>query len=153
MYVGSWYKIEGQFLIKRTTYHISNCKTSAYSNVDVTFIMHALYRYWQMQARNDRDFRKSSISPASCKQIDSSPKIKILENCYVCFYKFINGIISYLLFFHNEHIIIWSFWPNIRFLPSIVAEKNATTNILEGRTDRQTDRGKTVYPLSLRGYD
>jgi hypothetical protein len=26
---------------------------------------------------------------------------------------------------------------NIRFLPSIVAEKNATKNILEGRTDRQ----------------
>ena len=30
---------------------------------------------------------------------------------------------------------------NIRFLPSIVAEKNVTKNILEGRTDR----GKTVY--------
>jgi hypothetical protein len=31
---------------------------------------------------------------------------------------------------------------NIRFLPSIVAEKNATTNILgwtDGRTDRQKD--------------
>ena len=37
---------------------------------------------------------------------------------------------------------IWSLWPNIRFLPSIVAEKNATKNILDGRTDR----GKTVYP-------
>jgi hypothetical protein len=32
---------------------------------------------------------------------------------------------------------------NIRFLPSIVAEKNATKNIL-GRTDR----GKTVYTPS-----
>ena len=30
----------------------------------------------------------------------------------------------------------------IRFLPSIVAEKNVTKNILEGRTDI----GKTVYP-------
>ena len=60
----------------------------------------------EMQWRNDRDFRKSSINPASCQQIDSSPKIKMLENCYVCFYKFIKGIISYLLFFHNEHIII-----------------------------------------------
>jgi hypothetical protein len=29
-----------------------------------------------------------------------------------------------------------------RFLPSIVAEKNAMKNILDGRTDR----GKTVYP-------
>jgi hypothetical protein len=42
--------------------------------------------------------------------------------------------------------------PNIRFLPSIVAEKNVTKNILEGRTDR----GKTVYPPSPfgeRGYN
>jgi hypothetical protein len=31
--------------------------------------------------------------------------------------------------------------------PSIVAEKNATKNIL-GRTEGQTDRGKTVYPPS-----
>jgi hypothetical protein len=31
-------------------------------------------------------------------------------------------------------------------LSSIVAEKNATKNILDGRKDRQTDRGKTVYP-------
>jgi hypothetical protein len=38
----------------------------------------------------------------TCKQIDSSSKIKMLENCYVCFYKFINAIISYLLFFHND---------------------------------------------------
>ena len=37
---------------------------------------------------------------------------------------------------------MWSLWPNIRFLLSIVAEKNVTKNILEGRTDR----GKTVYP-------
>jgi hypothetical protein len=33
--------------------------------------------------------------------------------------------------------------PNIRFLPLIVAEKNAMKNILDGR---RTDRGKTVYP-------
>jgi hypothetical protein len=48
-------------------------------------------------------------------------------------------------------IPIWSLWPNIRFLPSTVAEKNASKNILDGRKDRQTDRGKTVYPLPLRG--
>ena len=39
---------------------------------------------------------------------------------------------------------------NIRFLPSTVTEKNATKNILDGRKDgrtgRQTDRGKTVCP-------
>ena len=39
-------------------------------------------------------------------------------------------------------IPIWSLWPNIRFLPSIVAEKNATKNILDGRKDRQTE-GRT----------
>ena len=38
--------------------------------------------------------------------------------------------------FPRYGVPIWSLWPNIRFLPSIVAEKNA----------RQTDRGKTVYP-------
>jgi hypothetical protein len=37
---------------------------------------------------------------------------------------------------------IWCLWPNIRFLPLSVTEKNATKNILDGRTDR----GKTVYP-------
>ena len=48
-----------------------------------------------------------------------------------------------------------------KFLPSIVAEKNVTKNILDGQKDRgtevkqyipppegQTDRGKTVYPPS-----
>jgi hypothetical protein len=55
-------------------------------------------------------------------------------------------------------IPIWCLWPNIRFLPSKVTEKNATKIILDGRkdgwtegrkdgrTDEQTDRGKTVYP-------
>jgi hypothetical protein len=33
----------------------------------------------------------------------------------------------------------------------IVAEKNATKNILDGRKDGQTDRGKTVYPPSPPG--
>jgi hypothetical protein len=44
--------------------------------------------------------------------------------------------------FPRYGVPIWSLWPNIRFLPSIVAEKNAK----EGRPDRQMDRGKTVYP-------
>jgi ribosomal protein L37AE/L43A len=43
-------------------------------------------------------------------------------------------------------IPIWCLWPNIRFLPSTVTEKNAMKNILDGRKDRQMDRGKTVYP-------
>ena len=56
-------------------------------------------------------------------------------------------------------ILIWCLWPNIRFLPSTVTEKNATKNILEGRkdgrTDGQTDRGKRVYPppFGERGYN
>jgi hypothetical protein len=36
-------------------------------------------------------------------------------------------------------IPIWCLWPNIRFLPSTVTEKNATKNILDGRTDRRTE--------------
>jgi hypothetical protein len=46
---------------------------------------------------------------------------------------------------------IWHLWPNIRFLPSTVTEKNATKNILNGRKGGQTERGKTVCPLPLRG--
>jgi len=37
--------------------------------------------------------------------------------------------------FPQYGIPIRSLWPNIRFLPSIVAEKNATKNILDGRTE------------------
>jgi hypothetical protein len=32
---------------------------------------------------------------------------------------------------------IWRLWPNIRFLPWTVTEKNATKNILDGRNDGQ----------------
>jgi hypothetical protein len=32
-------------------------------------------------------------------------------------------------------IPIWRLWPNIRFLPSTVTEKNATKNILDGQTE------------------
>jgi hypothetical protein len=32
-------------------------------------------------------------------------------------------------------IPIWRLWPNIRFLPSTITEKNATKNILDGRKD------------------
>jgi hypothetical protein len=52
-------------------------------------------------------------------------------------------------------IPIWRLWPNIRFLPSRVTEKNATKNILDGRKDGRmegrTDRGKTVYLLPPSG--
>ena len=37
-------------------------------------------------------------------------------------------------------IPIWRLWPNIRFLSSIVTEKNATKNILDGRKEGRTDR-------------
>ena len=113
--------------------------------------------------------------------------------------------------FPRYGVPIWSLWPNIRFLPSIVAEKNVTKNVYiffnvyknqlsrqtgsrnltgpktlptiwhtyrmlvikyqisainsywekcdenildgrkDGRTGRQTDRGKTVYPPTPSG--
>jgi hypothetical protein len=51
-----------------------------------------------------------------------------------------------------DNSFIWFFvgiWENHfgLFLPSIVAEKNVTKNILEGRTDI----GKTVYPPAPSG--
>jgi hypothetical protein len=39
-------------------------------------------------------------------------------------------------------IPIWCLWPNTRFLPSTVTEKNATKNILDGWKDGRTD-GRT----------
>ena len=53
-----------------------------------------------------------------------------------------NAHLWYPFHFPWYGVPIWSLWPNTRFLPSIVAQKNVTKNILEGRTDR----GKTVYP-------
>jgi hypothetical protein len=55
-------------------------------------------------------------------------------------------------------IPIWRLWPNIRFLPSTVTEKNATKNILDGRKDGQTDRRTEVKqytpsPFGERGYN
>ena len=43
--------------------------------------------------------------------------------------------------FPRYGVPIWSLRPNIRFLPSIVAEKNATKH-----EHIWTDRGKTVHP-------
>jgi hypothetical protein len=48
---------------------------------------------------------------------------------------------------YPQYVIpIWCLWPNIRFLPLTVTEKNVTKNILDGRKYGRTDRGKTVYP-------
>ena len=41
---------------------------------------------------------------------------------------------------------IWYTYMMLVTKYQIVTEKNATKNILDGRTDRQTDRGKTEYP-------
>jgi hypothetical protein len=48
--------------------------------------------------------------------------------------------------FPRYGVPIWSLWPNIRFLPSTVTEKNATKNILDGRTEV-----KQYTTLPLRG--
>jgi hypothetical protein len=37
--------------------------------------------------------------------------------------------------FPRYGVPIWHLWPNIRFLPSTVTEKNATKNMLDGRTE------------------
>ena len=47
--------------------------------------------------------------------------------------------------FPRYGVPIWSLWPNIRFLPSTVTEKNAMKNIYLEQTEGQMDRGKTVY--------
>ena len=52
---------------------------------------------------------------------------------------------------------IWSLWPNIRFLPSIVAEKNATKNehihcmfnVYKNQQSRQTESRNLTGPKTL----
>ena len=39
--------------------------------------------------------------------------------------------------FPRYGVPIWRLWPNIRFLPSTVTEKNATKDILDGRKEGQ----------------
>jgi hypothetical protein len=46
--------------------------------------------------------------------------------------------------FPQYGIPIWCLWPNIRFLPSTVTEKNVTKTILDGRKDGRTDRRTEV---------
>jgi hypothetical protein len=51
-------------------------------------------------------------------------------------------------------IPIWRLRPNIRFLSSTATEKNATKNILDGRTDRRTEvKQYTPSPFGERGYN
>ena len=53
--------------------------------------------------------------------------------------------------FSHYGIPIWSFLPNIRFLPSIASEKNVTKNIL-GQTDRRAEvKQYTHAPLPPSG--
>jgi hypothetical protein len=55
--------------------------------------------------------------------------------------------------FPRYGVPIWSLWQNIKFLPSIVAEKNATKNghiqNVCSMCIEKCDEGKTVYPKSL----
>ena len=53
--------------------------------------------------------------------------------------------------FPRYGVPIWSLWPNIRFLPSTVTEKNATKNILDGRKDRRTKVKQYTPPPSGSG--
>jgi hypothetical protein len=54
--------------------------------------------------------------------------------------------------FPRYGVPIWCLWPNIRFLPSTVTEKNATKNILEGRTDRRTEVKQYTYNNMIQTY-
>ena len=57
--------------------------------------------------------------------------------------------------FPRYGIPMWSLWPNIRFLPSIVAEKNATKNehicsmCIKNQQSRQTGSRNLVGPKTL----
>jgi hypothetical protein len=57
--------------------------------------------------------------------------------------------------FPRYGVPIWSYWPNIRFLPSIVAEKNVTKkcaymfNVYKNQLSRQTGSRNLTGPKTL----
>ena len=51
--------------------------------------------------------------------------------------------------FPRYGVPIWSLWPNIRFLPSIVAEKNVTKNVHKNHISRQTWSRNLTGPTTL----
>ena len=51
--------------------------------------------------------------------------------------------------FPRYGVPIWSLWPNIRFLPSIVAEKNVTKNVHKNQQSRQTGSRNLMAPKTL----
>ena len=66
------------------------------------------------------------------------------------------GIWSVQKHFPRYGVPIWSLWPNIRFLPSIVSEKNATKNehiimfnVYNNQQSRQTGSGNLMGPKTL----
>jgi hypothetical protein len=51
--------------------------------------------------------------------------------------------------FPQYGIPIWSLWPNIRFLSSIVAEKNVTKNVYKNQLSLQTGSRNLTGPKTL----
>ena len=51
--------------------------------------------------------------------------------------------------FPQYGVPLWSLWPNIRFLPSIVAEKKVTKNVYKNQLSRQTGTRNLTGPKTL----
>jgi hypothetical protein len=51
--------------------------------------------------------------------------------------------------FPRYGVPIWSMWPNIRSLPSMVAEKNVTKNVHRNQLSRQTGSRNLMDPKTL----
>ena len=51
--------------------------------------------------------------------------------------------------FPRYGVPIWSLWPNIRFLPSIVTEKKVTKNVHKNHISRQTWSRNLTGPTTL----
>jgi hypothetical protein len=59
------------------------------------------------------------------------------------------GIWRFKKRFPQYGVPIWSLWPNIRSLPSIVAEKNVTKNVYRNQLSRQTGSRNLTGPKTL----
>ena len=86
--------------------------------------------------------RKMSILCSMCIKINKVGKQEV-------------GIRSVQKCFPRYGVPIWSLWPNIKFLPSIVAEKNVTKkcaymfNVYKNQLSRQTGSRNLMGPKTL----
>ena len=96
-FVGSWYSIEGQFLLK-TLLTTLIMQTSVYSSLDVTFVMHAFAQVLSNASTKWSRFKEKYHKP---NRLTDNQKSRCLEivvfvsiNLYMALFRIYNSIIT-----------------------------------------------------------